>query len=83
MQLGNIKKFAVLYMVLWAMWSMTAMKQQKRTLSFEVSSPWSLVILCGQSVSTNHGLYIQVQILQCCRILVSCLGQVWGSKYLF
>jgi hypothetical protein len=39
-------------------------------MSFEGSSPWSLVIHCGQSVSINRGLNIQVHNLQCSQLLL-------------
>jgi hypothetical protein len=49
-------------------------------LNFEGCSPWSLVILCGQSILINRGLYIRVHKLQCHCILVSCLCKVWGHN---
>jgi hypothetical protein len=38
-------------------------------MSFEDSSPWSLVILCGQSISINRGPYIRVHTLQWSQVL--------------
>jgi hypothetical protein len=41
---------------------------KNQMMGFERFSSWSLDLLCGQSESINRGLYIRVQILQCCRI---------------
>jgi hypothetical protein len=56
-------------------------------MSFDGFSPWSLVILCDQSVSINRVTYTDEytssNIAMLFVILVICPGKVWGTKYLF